>query len=735
MQKKILFSIISLLIITGSVSAQSKADSINRLISKEKDLSKKNALLLERAKSFDKKDSLKAFSDVRNAMDYYKKNNSSDGMTDSYNALGVIYLKLSNFSKAYQNDSLALNLSVKNNYTEGRVDALFNLGVLQKKQGKYEDAEKLFTESLALLKSLKSADGEKSGRIYNELGAVKSTMGKYGEALELIDRAIELGKDSDNKKLLIASYINYANTFTRIAEYEQSVQYHLKAIRLAEEINDSIQIFKEYNNLAITYKQLQEFEKAIFYFKKCLDLASLSYNYKSMGLASTNLAVAYAENRQLEKLDTLYDSALIAFKKAHDVMGQALVYHNYGNYLLGMKNYGKAEENLLQALKLRKEAGIKPAIASTLSVLGKLELEQDRLFEAEKYLKEAEGLMSGDEESIDTLSDLYIYLKELYIKKEDYKKATEYQEKLLEINQKKFDRDEKINSLKLQVEYELEKKDHAFKAEKETERRRQIYIFSIVGFVLLILILFLIVLLQRRKQISDRHNAELMQLRQQHRLSLADSLTKAEQEERKKIAHKLHDETAGFLSIARLNVEQLNENLFAAGTDAEAKLKATQKLLAEASESIRNISHSLMPVTLEKYGLKAALQDLVDSINISRKIKIEEVLEGMENSKSWNPQLNLTIYRMVQEVFNNIIKHAQATNVFLQVIELDDSVTIYIEDNGKGIQESKSSGDGIGLNLLKQNIEYLNGRVEINGKENKGTFVLAELPIILQNLS
>src|SRR5690606_2605982 len=104
-------------------------------------------------------------------------------------------------------------------------------------------------------------------------------------------------------------------------------------------------------------------------------------------------------------------------------------------------------------------------------------------------------------------------------------------------------------------------------------------------------------------------NTELVRLRQEHRLHLADSLSHAEQEERRKIANKLHDETGGILSIAKLNLDQLEDKLFVAGTDSEKKLEATKKLLTEASESIRNISHSLMPVTLEKYGLKAALQD------------------------------------------------------------------------------------------------------------------------------
>src|SRR5690606_19214235 len=157
-----------------------------------------------------------------------------------------------------------------------------------------------------------------------------------------------------------------------------------------------------------------------------------------------------------------------------------------------------------------------------------------------------------------------------------------------------------------------------------------------------------------RKQAVERHKSELVRLQQQHRLHLADSLSKAEQEERKKIANKLHDEAGGILSIAKLNIDQLEEKIFQAGSEADQKLKATKRLLTEVSESIRGISHSLMPVALDKYGLKAGINELVNAINTSGKIKIEEIIEGLDDTESWNLQLKLTIYRMVQEVFNNI---------------------------------------------------------------------------------
>lgn len=126
----------------------------------------------------------------------------------------------------------------------------------------------------------------------------------------------------------------------------------------------------------------------------------------------------------------------------------------------------------------------------------------------------------------------------------------------------------------------------------------------------------------RRKREEERHRSQLIQLQQQHRIDTARSLREAE-EERKKIANKLHDEVGALLSIAKLNVQQLDEEVFVAGSGADKKLDTVSKMLSEVSETVRGISHSLMPVALEKYGLKAGIKDLLTALQTSEKLKVE----------------------------------------------------------------------------------------------------------------
>ena len=287
----------------------------------------------------------------------------------------------------------------------------------------------------------------------------------------------------------------------------------------------------------------------------------------------------------------------------------------------------------------------------------------------------------------------------------------------------------KYNLHEKEQQLRLSRQEQEIQSLQMQRQEQRIWIFVLVASVLVIMLVLVTLLLARRRKLArERHQHQLRQLAQQHRIDTARALKEAEEEERRRIAGKLHDEVGAQLSVTRLNIDQLEADAFAPDSAAGAKLRAAQRLLGEMSETVRSISHSLMPVALEKYGLKAAVMDLLDAVNASGKIKVEELIDGLDDTDGWSNEFRFGIYRIVHEIINNIIKHAQASHVLVQLIELEQSVTVYIEDNGKGL-DSNGGRAGAGLKLLRRNIEYLNGAIEINGRENQGTFVLIELPL------
>ncbi|HEY9362163.1 MAG TPA: ATP-binding protein, partial [Chitinophagaceae bacterium] len=144
------------------------------------------------------------------------------------------------------------------------------------------------------------------------------------------------------------------------------------------------------------------------------------------------------------------------------------------------------------------------------------------------------------------------------------------------------------------------------------------------------------------------------------------------------------------------------------------------------AETIRDMSHQLMPVALKKYGLKKAVQQLVTDINKSEKIYVQEVFVGFDQTDKYSEVVQVSIYRIIQELLQNIIKHSMADRAILQLIEHDDVISLMVEDNGTGIMEM-GSREGKGMHLLASRIEYLEGKMNTESSED-GTLIFIEIP-------
>jgi signal transduction histidine kinase len=707
---------------------QTPLDSITQKIEGEKNLTKKATLQLERALLFSRGEKEKATRDIEEALDFFIKSNQSEGQVDSYIVYGNHYFQNRDPQAAAHFDSLAISLAQRIGYKKGLSTAKGNLGREFINLGDLIAAENYLSQAVAEEAQLKLQDPERQAELHNRLSILFARRGDHLKSLEFIELALQFAHGSKDHTLLSNIYINYANALSRLSRFDEAVKMHFKVIRLCEKTKDTLGLQKAYNNLGIAFRNGGEFDKAITYYRKSFALGKKSNDYKTMGLSVVNMATVYSEKQEFEGMDTLYQQGISYFEKAADLGGVAFASHNYGNFLVIQKKYAEADKLLQKAYELRKKLGADLMAASSLSVLGKSAMEQKKWKEAEAYLLAAEPIYQGKNREDRNLKELNGYLKDLYSQLGNYEKAFHYQTQELELEKTLFTENEKVNSLKIEAAYEMEKQamEMALQREKEALARQRILFVS--SGIVLVLLLVLVFLWLRRKQLKERHRAQLINMDQKHRLALSKSLKKAEQQERKKIAHKLHDEAGSMLSVAILNLKQLRSDVLKTDAKADEKLKTTEKILTSLSESVRNISHSLMPVALEKYGLKAAIHDLVKSVNTSQSLKIEEIWEGLDDTGQWSEEFCLTLYRIVQEAINNIIKHAQATNVLLQIVELETSVSIYIEDNGKGL-DHKETKEGMGLKLLRSNVAYLNGTIEINGNPNQGTFIIAELPI------
>lgn len=205
----------------------------------------------------------------------------------------------------------------------------------------------------------------------------------------------------------------------------------------------------------------------------------------------------------------------------------------------------------------------------------------------------------------------------------------------------------------------------------------------------------------------------LLQMNRQQK-TLTDTIVTVEEKERKALADRLHDEIGAMLSLTALQVSAGN-------------IPHASGLLKDISRTVRNISHQLTPVAMEKYGLRHAIEDMVLLANASGRINIELVVIGFEKEKDLPANFLHTLYRIVQELLQNILKHAAADNVLLQLVELEGSCSLHAEDNGKGMN-GQQAAPGF-LRSISAKVAYLEGSLNVDSAPGKGTLVNIELPL------
>jgi signal transduction histidine kinase len=194
----------------------------------------------------------------------------------------------------------------------------------------------------------------------------------------------------------------------------------------------------------------------------------------------------------------------------------------------------------------------------------------------------------------------------------------------------------------------------------------------------------------------------------------------AQEKERKRIAEDLHDSLGQMLSTIKLHMVSIEDSEAMNSTENKGVLNNAIGYIDDACNEVRNISHHLMPGALIRLGLIPALGDIIENINKTNKVEINFTNNGFE--KRLNESTEINIYRIIQELIRNTIKHSQATKIDINMSRENNHISLTIEDNGKGFDTSKiSESEGIGWKNIYSRLAILNGKINISSEINRGT--------------
>jgi signal transduction histidine kinase len=234
---------------------------------------------------------------------------------------------------------------------------------------------------------------------------------------------------------------------------------------------------------------------------------------------------------------------------------------------------------------------------------------------------------------------------------------------------------------------------------------------AIIFIVFVLGLLFLLMQFRKRKIIYEKEK-EVLTL---------ESLLQGQEIERARMAKDLHDGLGGMLSGIKLNLSSMKGNVIIQEKDVNLFTKSIDQL-DNAIAEMRRVAHNMMPEALLKFGLTEAVQDYCDGINESNTVKIKFTNIGL--TTPLEKSIEVILYRILQELTNNAIKHASASTIIVQLSKNENILNLTVEDDGKGFDTKQLANiKGTGLLNVQSRVDYLKGNLSIESEKGKGTTV------------
>ncbi len=536
--------------------------------------------------------------------------------------------------------------------------------------------------------------------------------------IKSIDSALNHIDDIHTDTALVKFYILKGQCFVKKTAFGKALENFKKALNIAKERNDETSQTNTLISIGWAYMEDGKPTHAIHFFNEVLKLNPLE-NYEHRAVLLCNIASCYNTLGEFKLAETFAEKGIIAARNKKSSIDLA-----NGLNILARSNYqqGKIEK----AISILKEAAIErekisdpSMLASDYLELADLYMMNDQPGEAILWAKKAEAISSEIDNQL-KLSAAFKSLSSAYEATGDYKNASAYLRKLL--IQKDSSSNEHYNQAfaQMQVQYETQKKTaenlQLKKDNLETKLRnntQQKWLVALVSGLILLIASGVYI----SKLMKSRYNTRfaLAQLKEQKKRTMA--VIEAEEKERRRIAGDLHDGVGQTLAAASM---QLNK-----ARNDNHSFDKVDELINQAGMEVRNLSHQVTPELLLHYGLVKALEQAIDRLNDANEKTVFTLFTHIEEPLT-NEMVSLTMYRCFQELCTNILKHAHASQVIVQLNFNQDDVELMIEDNGIGFLPHEAVY-GLGIKNLEHRIALYDGEMKIDSMPGKGTTIILKI--------
>lgn len=580
----------------------------------------------------------------------------------------------------------ALRMSRQLNYKDGIGRSLLGISICLLDKKEYEQSKKILYE--ATVYCLKPTRYKAlPAQYYNGLAVVHSIQGSNDSAIHYYYRSLEEmnKKNIKSPSMLLLIYANLGGVLALMNQADQSLHYSRKALPLAARLKDSVMLAQVLQNIGSAF-QTVDIDSSLYYWKIALPL------YQEQGRASQIQNTYYSMGRvflfrdSLEKAGEYFEAAVKASLK--DAESNSSLQQGIGAFYFKMADYSKSISHYRKALKICEQQGLR----------------SDKL-------------------------TIYYTLATIYDKLHNPQLAYEYQKFYADLRDSLLNEDNIKTINQLEVKYRTSEKDKELAQKKLELTQQQSYLRKkntwIVGISAGTLLLVVLLVVSHRANINKRRlqTKQIENLNQQQEIMQLKAQRQGEEEERVRLARELHDGIVAQFSAVKMNLSVLPER----HPDLHDAKDFTRiiKHLDDATHALRQTAHNLMPDVLLENGLSEAIYYFCKAMQQSSGLYID--YQQYVDLPRFLPEWELSLYRIVQELLQNVMKHAGATQVLVQLSYAEGILNITVEDNGKGFDTARQSGEGIGLKNIRARICALKGHLDIESRPGSGTTVYIEV--------
>lgn len=661
--------------------------------------------------------------------------------------LADIYQKTSKLKAIYYLEE-ALKLTEKHKLDSLKCEVIYRIART------YGQDEKTKAKEYYLL-YLKTNSKEKNisnySKVYNNLGRLYLLENKFDSAEYYFRGSIKIKKkmaklEPNNHEIqqsIGISLSNLGTMFLNQSDYKQAIETLYEALEVFQDIGDTNTMAVTSLNIGVIYYYYKDIKNASITYTKALKLARISKNKAVEASALTNLGGIENENQNLDRADSLYNAALKIRLEIGPESSIAGLYENLGIIAQERGDFRQALTYLNKSLNIKIKENNDDALASLYANLGNLYHREKNYFKAKESLLKALEY-ANKSKSLEKLLQINKSISIVYEDQKDYVNALIYyrEYKLLDDSIHSLKSEETINLFKQKyktaeqdrtiAEFKQKQELAILNQEKQSLNNRLLFALILILLIVSAAIIYIVnnkrkadkLIFQKNNEMSQQKMLELVK---EQEMKSVNSFISGQEKERSRIAADLHDRLGSLLSTVKLHFSSIEPSIENDHELAESFSYAVS-LLDQSVAEVRSVSRNLAKEILTDFGIVGAIDNLQNAINSAGNIKLVFINSGFNIKLKY--EFEIEIYRIIQELVTNAIKHSGATELVIQFVLDENNLSITIEDNGVGFNIDKVNKKGLGLANIFDRASKMKGRYSYDSSPGNGTSFFVEIPLL-----